>query len=708
MANNASIQLNNIEILKEEINKETSFNIEGLVNQLNFSNYLMPLYETVINSIQSIELGKIKKGYIEIYIKRAAGQKKFIDIKEAYNVQCIQDIIVSDNGEGFNDKNLKSFLKAYSTEKQNLGCKGVGHFTWLKTFREVRIESSFKNNKQILSREFTYKLPNGIQGDYQEKETNTRDLKTVIKLIDLKSDYFHKSNQKITTIAKKILEHCFYYLTLKNAPTIVVAGYDNEDLDEQPQSICLNELFKELYGEYIERKALTIKGNKFSLINVKMFDNTEESNHKIYFCANNRATEEYSIKSLTHLVDLDNKKLYDKTVEKNFYYVAYLSGEYFNQKADMSRTNLIIKTETSFDDPEYLTLSEIKKAVVPYLKKFVQPFLTVLNKERMKKIEQFIKIKVPQYNYLLNENEDFFSDIPLTANDFELNKLIRSKHYDKKLEYAEKFEAKINKLQQEESFQYKDYKNELAELNKKVGEANQADLAEYVTYRKIVLSLFEKYLAIDISSNKYFEEKVIHDLIYPMQSTSKEVSYDSHNLWLIDDRLAFSQFISSDKSLSAIKLNKKSRKEPDLLFFDSRKIYSEDNETSYLSSMSIMEFKRPERNNYSKSSNGKENPIEQIYDYIDDIKAGKVQNNSGRTIRLHDRTRFYGYVICDINDKIKEFAKKASLKQTPDNMGYFGYNSEYNCYIEVISFDKILVDAKKRNHILFKKLGLER
>lgn len=707
MQEDISPNISRIETIKEEINKETSFNIQGLVNQLNYSNYLMPLYETVINAIQSIELGNIKNGRIEIYIKRASGQTKIINNKETYKVQCIQDIIVSDNGEGFNDENLKSFLKAYSAEKQSIGCKGIGHFTWLKAFREVQIESSFKIDKKYMSREFTYKLPNGIQDDFKEKEYNANNLKTIVKLIDLNSKYFYKSNQKIITIAKKILEHCFYYLTLKNAPTIIVSGYDNEDLDKKSQSICLNELFKELYDEHIERKTLTIKGNKFSLLNVKMFDNTEESNHKIYFCANNRTVEDYSIKSLTHLTDLDNKKLYDKIADKYFYYVAYLSGEYFNQHADMTRSNLVIKAETSFDDPDCLTSADIKKVLVPYLKKFTLPFLTVLNKKRMKKIEDFIKTKTPQYNYLLNEDEEFFSDIPLNSSDLDLRKLIRNKHYDKKAEYAEKFEAKINKLQQEQTFQYKDYKKELAELNKKVREANQADLAEYVTYRKIVLSLFEKYLTIDISSDKYFEEKVIHDLIYPMQSTSKEVSYDGHNLWLIDDRLSFSKFIASDKSLCSIKLNRKSKKEPDLLFFDSRNIYSEDNETSYLSSISIIEFKRPERKNYSKTKKGKENPIEQIYDYIDDIKAEKAQNDNGRTIRVYEGTRFYGYVICDINDKIKEFAKKASLAPTPDGMGYFGYNSEYNCYIEVISFDKILADAIKRNKILFKKLGLE-
>ena len=57
-------------------------------------------------------------------------------------------------------------------------------------------------------------------------------------------------------------------------------------------------------------------------------------------------------------------------------------------------------------------------------------------------------------------------------------------------------------------------------------------------------------------------------------------------------------------------------------------------------------------------------------------------------------------------DKIKEFAKKATLKPTPDNMGYFGYNSEYNCYIEVISFDKILADAKNEIGFYSKNWGL--
>lgn len=35
-----------------------------------------------------------------------------------------------------------------------------------------------------------------------------------------------------------------------------------------------------------------------------------------------------------------------------------------------------------------------------------------------------------------------------------------------------------------------------------------------------------------------------------------------------------------------------------------------------------------------------------------------------------------------------------------------GFNKSYNAYFEVLSYDKILNDAKKRNQVLFDKLGI--
>ena len=53
---------------------------------------------------------------------------------------------------------------------------------------------------------------------------------------------------------------------------------------------------------------------------------------------------------------------------------------------------------------------------------------------------------------------------------------------------------------------------------------------------------------------------------------------------------------------------------------------------------------------------------------------------------------------------MKLAAENASLISTADGEGYFGYNASRNAYIEVISYDKLIKDAKQRNNILFDKL----
>ena len=65
---------------------------------------------------------------------------------------------------------------------------------------------------------------------------------------------------------------------------------------------------------------------------------------------------------------------------------------------------------------------------------------------------------------------------------------------------------------------------------------------------------------------------------------------------------------------------------------------------------------------------------------------------------------FYCYVIGDITPTMKESAEGRGLIETQDKQGYFGYNSAYGAYVEVISYDKLLKDAKQRNRVLFDKL----
>jgi len=71
-------------------------------------------------------------------------------------------------------------------------------------------------------------------------------------------------------------------------------------------------------------------------------------------------------------------------------------------------------------------------------------------------------------------------------------------------------------------------------------------------------------------------------------------------------------------------------------------------------------------------------------------------------------TPFYAYMVCDITPTLTRQAKFFSLGPTPDRLGFFGYNRELGVYVEVMSFDKPVSDAERRNAAHFEQLNLPR
>jgi len=63
-------------------------------------------------------------------------------------------------------------------------------------------------------------------------------------------------------------------------------------------------------------------------------------------------------------------------------------------------------------------------------------------------------------------------------------------------------------------------------------------------------------------------------------------------------------------------------------------------------------------------------------------------------------------VICDTTREIEIIAQNKGMLPTPDKLGYYGYNPSLSAYVEIISYAKLLRDAKRRNRILFDKLHL--
>ena len=88
-------------------------------------------------------------------------------------------------------------------------------------------------------------------------------------------------------------------------------------------------------------------------------------------------------------------------------------------------------------------------------------------------------------------------------------------------------------------------------------------------------------------------------------------------------------------------------------------------------------------------------------------KPDQIMDERGREIHLNKRIPIYCYVICDLTSSIRDILEMRNYKPLLDNQGYIFYNDNLNTVIEVISFDKLLRNAKKRNSVLFKKLNLE-
>ena len=63
-------------------------------------------------------------------------------------------------------------------------------------------------------------------------------------------------------------------------------------------------------------------------------------------------------------------------------------------------------------------------------------------------------------------------------------------------------------------------------------------------------------------------------------------------------------------------------------------------------------------------------------------------------------------IVSDITPSLEQQAYDFELEKTPDGQGFFGYKRQYKTYVDVISYTKMVADAKKRNAILFEKLGM--
>jgi len=411
---------------------------------------------------------------------------------------------------------------------------------------------------------------------------------------------------------------------------------------------------------------------------------------KSHLCANNREVKSYDLAK--HIPNLDRKITID---EQSYYYVGYMSGDYLDESinADRYEFNFI-------DAPIVDSIGEkdLINAAVEFIIVYLNDDLGRIKDEKKERIDNFVRYKKPQYRYLLNHREGVYDKIPVGLTDEKLDLELYKQEQEWEFDIAKK-KSEIEEKKKNNATDSPQFMELLKEYCASVTQLSQASLAEYIVRRKAVIEILEKALEVT-DDGKYSKESQVHSIICPMQITSDDVQFDEMNLWLIDDRLAYHHFLASDQPMKSLPiLESDVPRRMDIAVFDKAISYSADTED--INSITIVELKKPQRNDLILDE---KNPINQVLGYVADIKAGKVKKANGRGFGNVQNAAFYCYVIADITDSLAVDADNAGLNKTPDGEGYFGYNAPRGAYIEVISYDKLVKDAKKRNQVLFDKL----
>ncbi len=655
------------------------------------SDVLLPLYECVVNAIISLKKTDIPDADKKIQIQIIRGDQP-TQLSLLDNVNTVRSLKVIDNGNGFNTENQQSYDTAYSRTNKEYGCKGIGRFTVLAAFEKISVESNFFENEKWSNIKFELDTENEVR-IIELVDSNEVVRKTVVTLENLYNpDLKDASAISVDRIAEELMNHLLIYYLSNDLPLIEV--YDTES----NQMVTVNEKYDRLSTE--RERSFEVKNQSFNCYITKTERTTNRKNHYLYYCANSRV-----VGGGKNLSKINNLFMYPITENgKSFFLDVYLVSEYLNKKVYNSRNGFQIANEKDrgfLDDS--ITYEDIDNKVVEILSSEYDAFVKDTQAQNNKKLQDYIAKEAPQFRRFAQRPEILNSIPPNLTDEKKEEHLYRLAYQEKKRidknidEFIERKEVTAETIEA--------IKKELAEKT-----ASDIDsLADYMFKRKAIIKIFNKFLDADAQGTYKLEED-IHNLIFPMGLTGDKVDYDSHNLWLLDERFSTYNFIASDKPITTFS-QKKSRLEPDLVMMDAPQMFDNpisfaSNPSGELQSMVIFEFKRPGETAHQKSKNDFLWEFSELIEkYFDSFIYGADKKNfKGASVVVENHTPKYGYVVVDVIPKqLREYNIGRGYRQTPFGTLYKIY-PDLNMHIEVLTFRQLISAVETRHTPFFDKL----
>jgi hypothetical protein len=633
--------------------------IPSIVDNLNSQiDFLQPLYEAITNSMEA-DATKISVIF-----------EKDLTLDEKEHPPKITGFTVVDNGVGFTEENRNSFSEYLSKYKLSLGCKGIGRFTWLKVFSNIKIESFTKTQKVNI--DFNESFSDDA---IQITKNVSSDTKTTITLSNVTSKYYDSGKSKdlrkdaeLKKIKDNIEEHLLVYFFLRKEEKN--KNFDiTLQIDKETETINSNNITR------LKQKVFSVKGFYDTNIDFNLYYNFKSDNknrHTLCYCANGRTVMEFP-------EDIRFKNSPDRSSS-----TFLLTSKYFDVRIDDARNKFTFdckENEPTLDNP------------LPMPK---------INIELKNKVYDIL---IKKYPNLKEENKDIINDC-INENPH-LAKYIRNistgilsdkQAILKKADSAFRIEKKVVK----DDFVKMLASNEIDtdEFQKNISHLNDMcnrELAQYFHYRQNVINALNK-----LNKKNDKREKLLHNLFMSMGTISdKSDKVYSSNIWLLDDKYMSYTNAFSDKRIKRIKEcimkpdneNTKSGraqgslKEPDLTIF-----YNENKTTK---DVVVVELKAVGASTDKKM-----------------VSISEINRNLGIIAEeIEGIKTLYGYIITHLDDNAKKELRMqqgiCELFAVGNEPIFYYYNNNIKdkkgidkpCHIYILSTETLYQDANARNKV---------
>lgn len=666
----------------------SNVNVRRLVENIRSgTNIYTPLVELVVNAIQAIDAKGMPNGLVEIEVLRN-GQADVLD-----RLEDVDGFVVKDNGIGFTKSNRDAFDTLYTEQKIADGGKGFGRFTCLKYFDQVKVSSTFAEGDAFRDRVFKMGMDKDIIVDEKEGASDAHATGATVEISGIRSVRF--PDKKLETISRVVVERLLPYFVDKErvCPRVVI-----RDANKPTNSISLNDYLGKANSQIVEMRVdegtFSLRANedeKTFQVRVFKFFAPRTAKSKVSLVAHRREVTDNPLESyIPEFAEEFFEPGPDQDLAKgrNFVIKAYVFGDYLNDNVSLERGEFRFQTDT--DLLNGISQNDIEQKAAEIVQSVVGAEIAERKRRKEVRISEYVTNDAPWHRILAKEVD--FSALPMRPSNQDIELHLQKKKFEKEIATRTQVTAVLNSENPDELGE------KIAQLIERISDNSKNDLIHYVSMRKCVLDLFSKSLEIG-ADGKHKSEGEVHDIIMPRKKDSEELNYDAHNLWILDERLNFTSYVSSDKPLQS------SGDRTDITVYNRRVAYRGDNEAS--NPITIFEFKKPQRDDFADPSS-REDPVQQIIRYVNQIREGKFRTPTGRDILVNDTTPFYGYVVCDLTKKVKDWLQKEkNFTPMPDGLGWFNWSGNISLYMEVLSWTKLLRDAEMRNKIFFNKLGID-